>query len=351
MRRIVVRGTNWVGDTVMSIPALKALRGIFPHAWMAVWAKTGLAPIIRSTGLSSEIISFDDNHGGPLVRPFRMRYDLNRGKFQMAVLFQNAFESAFTSWLAGIPIRAGYPTDLRWPFLNLRVPLTAEIKQQHQVFYYVAIIEHLAKRIPGKYDFSEPDCSIPITSESLERVRNLLAENGLNSGRPFICLCPGSVNSEAKRWPADYFAKLADLLIRQGTAAVFMGAPEERELIDVIMGMMHGTALNLAAKTDMIDSMALMNLSDMVISNDTGSAHLAVAASARVLTIFGPTVPGATAPFGKRAHIIQGSAHCAPCKKFRCPLPDHPCMRSIMPEVVLEKADKILKTPEDKRPF
>jgi heptosyltransferase-2 len=178
----------------------------------------------------------------------------------------------------------------------------------------------------------------------LESAQRILVENNIDPHGHFFCLCPGSVNSEAKRWPAVNFARLADLLIEQGHAVVLMGSPGERELVDGIIRLMRGSAVNLAGKTGLIDSMAVMNLSTTVISNDTGSAHLAVAASAPVLTIFGPTIPGATAPYGKRAHIIQGKAGCAPCRNFRCPINGHPCMNSITPEAVLAAVERIVET-------
>lgn len=342
--RIVVRGTNWVGDTVMSVPALRSLRRIFPNARITLWASAGLLPLIRATEVADDVISFDGAHGGPLKRPFRIRHDLIRGEFDMAVLFQNAFESAFTAWLAGIPIRVGFPTDLRGPLLSVRVPLTDEIRRKHQVFYYLAIANHLEKHILGTSNESDPDCSVRISQATMDAARKVLSDSGVNPDGPFFCLCPGSVNSEAKRWPAENFAALADLLKQSEAAVVFLGAPGERDLIDGIIESMHGTAANLAGRTTMIDSMAVMNLSDMVISNDTGSAHLAVAASATVLTIFGPTIPGATAPYGPRAHIIRGTAECAPCRHFRCPVPTYPCMKSITPDAVLETVDRIRKT-------
>jgi heptosyltransferase II len=341
--RIVVRGTNWVGDTVMSIPAIREVRRIFPSTWIALWAPVGLKPLLCATGVPDDVLGVDTNAAGPLKRPFVMRRHLVSGAFDMAVLLQNAFESAFTSFLAGIPVRAGYPTDLRGPLLNVKAPLTREIRQKHQVFYYLGITDFIRNRFatadsepPGP-----PDCSVSLSHESLQRARQLLAH--LGQDRPIFCLCPGSVNSEAKRWPADYFARLADLLCaRLGSAVVFLGAREERALIDGIIGQMqeHG-AMNLAGQTDLIGSMAIMRVSHMVVSNDTGSAHMAVAAGSTVLTVFGPTSVGATAPYGPTAFTVQGEALCAPCRHFRCPVPGHPCMRSLAPEDVLRKIVEI----------
>jgi heptosyltransferase-2 len=264
----------------------------------------------------------------------------------MAVLLQNAFESAFTSWLAGIPVRTGYPTDMRGPLLNLRVPLRADVRSKHQVYYYLAITDflenHFGRGRPR--ETTTPDCSIEIGEQSLQQAREILMSADADLGRPIFSLCPGSVNSEAKRWPGDYFARLGDLLIHDiGAQVVFLGASEETDLIERIISMMHVPgAVSLAGKADIIASMAVMNQSRLVISNDTGSAHLAVAASARVLTIFGPTSAGATAPYGVNAYIIQGNSPCAPCRHFRCPLSAHPCMRSVEPEAVLGRAVEIL---------
>lgn len=342
--RIVVRGTNWVGDTVMSIPAIKELRRIFPAAWIALWGPKGLEPLLSATAVPDEVIAVNTNAAGPLKRPFLVRRQLASGAFDMAVMFQNAFESAFTSFLAGIPVRAGYPTDLRGPLLTVKIPLTRDIRQKHQVYYYLGITDFIRQHLSNASDppIDTPDCSVSLSQESLERATALLRNHGAQD-RPLFCLCPGSVNSEAKRWPADYFARLADLLgTHYGARVAFLGAKEERSLIDGIIAQTQDKgAVNLAGRTDLIGSMAVMSVSDMVVSNDTGSAHIAVAAGSTVLTVFGPTSAGATAPFGPNAHILEGRARCAPCRHFCCPLPEHPCMRSIAPEDVLRKIAEI----------
>lgn len=344
--RIVVRGTNWVGDTIISIPAARRLRTLFPSAAITYWVKEGLAPLLEAAGVADDVIAFGPGEGGVLTRPLRMRGRLAAVRFDIAVLFQNAFESAFTAWMARIPLRVGYPTDLRGPLLNVRVPLERHVRQQHQVFYYLTVADFLAGclNVPAPAAESRPDCSIVPGMNRMTAARDALLDLRADLNRPLFCLCPGSANSEAKRWPVDYFARLADLIVdRMGGTVVFIGSPEERRLVEEIRGLMRNSgALSLAGSIDMITAMGVMGLSRMVISNDTGSAHLAVAASAKVLTIFGPTSPGATAPYGPDAHVIQGEAPCAPCRHFRCPRPDHVCMRVLDPMRVYRKTEDIL---------
>gem|GEM_PF-422089 len=339
----------------MSLPAAKRLRAIFPQAHITFWVPSGLAAVIEAAGVADAVLTFDGNSGGPLKRPFAMRRSLQQGAFDMAVLLQNAFESAFTAWLAGIPARVGFPTDLRGPLLTVKVPLTANVRQSHQVFYYLTITDFIEQHWlgHGTSEKTEPDCSISLPEEAIREARDLLTASGVDMHGRFVCLCPGSVNSEAKRWPQESYARLGDLLMEQyGMQVVFLGAPQETSLIESIIAAMKGRgAVNLAGRASTIASMAVMRQSSLVISNDTGSAHLAVAASAKVLTIFGPTIPGATAPFGTNAHLIQGVADCAPCRHFRCPKPDHPCMRTTSPEAILGKAEEIWAEPSDQRPF
>ncbi len=354
VRNVLVRGTNWAGDTVISLPAAREIRRIFSQARITFWAPENLAPLIAYAGVCDDVIAIPSSQRHPLTRSFRMARRLAACSFDVAVLFQNAFESAFTTWLAGIPVRAGYPTDLRGPIINLKIPFPKNISSAHQVFYYLGISEFIESLWEGESRRKQrdvPDCRIHFRPQDVEAASALIASFGGTGKALWFCLCPGSANSEAKRWPPEYFAKLADVLIEKLHAQViFCGAPSEALLIDKIISQQKRCrAINLAAKTDMLGMMGVMSLAQMVVSNDTGSAHLAAAASSRVLTLFGPTSPGATAPLGSTSYTIQGAAPCAPCKHFKCPRPDHPCMRNLTPEMVFDRIELLL-TQEDSCP-
>lgn len=344
--RIVVRGVNWVGDTIMCLPAARSLRRLFPAAHIVFWVPANLEPLLRLTKVPDEIMTFKESEGGPFRRTFLMKDRLQKGHFDMSVLFQNAFECAFTAWMAGIKLRVGYSTDLRGALLNIKVPLIPSILSGHQVFYYLEIVKYLDSYFRlGRFQyFGKPDCSIKLRAKEVDHASKIMLESGADPKAPFVCLCPGSVNSDAKRWPHEHYAVLADILIeRGGLQIIFLGATQEADLINSIIGeMKKGPAFNLAEKSNIVASLGIMSLSSLVISNDTGSAHLAVAAGAKCLTIFGPTIAGATAPFGAQTFIIQGKAECAPCNDHNCRLHGHPCMKGLSPELVARKALEIV---------
>ena len=172
-----------------------------------------------------------------------------------------------------MPLRVGYPTDLRGPLLNVRVPLNHGLRDRHQVFYYLAIVDFLAGLVgePSTQD-TQPDCSIVLGMDRMTAAWDALKDLKVDLNRPLFCLCPGSANSEAKRWPPDYFARLADLIVAGMDGVVaFVGSADERRLVQDIQGQMRYGSANLAGAVDLVTAMGVMGLSRMVISNDTGA--------------------------------------------------------------------------------
>ncbi len=340
--KVLIRGVNWVGDTVMTLPALKELRRLFPLSQLSVWAPRGLMPLLAATGVTNGPAIPQPQSVNKLTRPFSMARQLRVHRFDLIIFLQNAFESAFTAFLAGIPERWGYATDMRGPLLTMAVPLDPAIRSKHQVYYYLALVERIAHRLSATPSSGDPDCSISLNKATLLAARSILIDAGLAPDRPFVCLCPGSVNSDAKRWSAKSFSELGRMLAREGMQVVVMGASSERALAESIRRDIEAEGAVVAGESDLVTSLGIMRLSRIVVSNDTGSAHLAVAAQAPVLTIFGPTIPGATAPFGENAHILMDSTSCAPCRYFTCPKSDHPCMTSITAQGVFNRVMELI---------
>ena len=174
---------------------------------------------------------------------------------------------------------------------------------------------------------------------------NFLAHYGVQSDRKLIALCPGSINSRAKRWPAESFAALADLLIDRQAQVLLIGSPEESEVsIEVVRRMRHDPIM-LTGNTTLSQVIEVLDIVDLLITNDTGPAHIAAALGRPTLVIFGPTNPLTTHPFSSSSEILRHPPECAPCMLRDCPI-DHRCMTAISPAEVFARAQVMLSSEE-----
>jgi heptosyltransferase-2 len=170
---------------------------------------------------------------------------------------------------------------------------------------------------------------------------DLLASSGVNSDRPVVALCPGSINSRAKRWPVERFATLADLLIEAGTQVVLIGSTGELEVSNQVVEHMRHHPIVLTGSTTLSEAVEILAKTDLLITNDTGPAHIAAALGRPTLVIFGPTNPVTTQPFSSNAEVVRHPPECAPCMLRDCPI-DHRCMTAITPEELFSRAQAIL---------
>ncbi|MBC8029739.1 MAG: lipopolysaccharide heptosyltransferase II [Pyrinomonadaceae bacterium] len=355
VRRIVVRGTNWVGDAVMTVPALRKLRALFPNAHIT------LATRSLSADLFTDADFLDDLqihlHSGVLSVIGQVR-EWRKGRFDLAVVFPNSFEAALVAFLAGVPARIGYATDGRRALLTHPLNLPEWRRSRPEVFYYLEIVnqlERLGKNMEASVtdrDHSHdrsPDGSLRVSDARRRAALDLLRrhEAGGNHGgdlqrRPLIALCPGSINSRAKRWPAERYAALADRLIDEiGGEVLLVGSIGELDVSMEVARLMNGKALMLTGKTDLAEAVAVLSLVDLLVTNDTGPAHIASALGRPTLVIFGPTNPLTTRPFSPVGQILLHPPDCAPCMLRDCPI-DHRCMTAITPEEVFERATAML---------
>jgi heptosyltransferase II len=189
----------------------------------------------------------------------------------------------------------------------------------------------------------EPDAGLSVTEARLREARRLLGEHGARPGRPLVAVCPGSTNSRAKRWPAERFAAVADLLHeRVGAEVVLIGAREELDISEEVASHMRTRPVVLTGQTDLSQTAAVLKASDLLVTNDTGPAHVAAAVGCPVVVIFGPTNPVTTSPYSNTAQVVRSPPDCAPCMLRDCPI-DHRCMTAITPEDVFERAAHALQ--------
>jgi heptosyltransferase-2 len=334
--KILLRGTNWIGDAVMTIPAIMELRRLFPQAHIALHTRTGTADIFRNSPLIDEIISVKS-----VLEDVRL---LRNRQFDLAVIFPNSFESALAARFAGIKRRFGYAAQHRAFLFTDAIEVPAWKDSRHEVHYYFELVGAVAKhflRLETSAEPSEPQ--IEISSDVSERARALLRQKGIVDGRPTVALAPGSTNSRAKRWTPESFARVNDRLQDDlGVSVVLMGSPGDKEVSTHVYDLSVRKPFDLTGETDIALAAAVLKEVDLLISNDMGLAHLAPAVGTETLVIFGPTNPVTTRPFSSRASIVTASVECAPCMLRDCPI-DHRCMTRVTHDEVFERARVLLE--------
>jgi len=335
---LLVRATNWLGDAVMTTPALAAVRQGLPDARIALLAKPLVAELFRHHPDVDEVILYErpGRHEGALGR-LRLGAELRRRRFDGALLLQNAFDAALIAFLARIPGRAGYPTDARRFLLTLPVPMPSGIFERHDVEYYLCLLDGLG--IP------RPDPAVlklAVTGEEREAMATRLASLGIERGAPIVTINPGATYGSAKRWYPDRFAAVADALSEEwGAGVVVVGSTAEAPLAGEIEAATRRGVANLAGKTTVREMMALLSLSSFLVTNDSGPMHIGAALGVPLVAIFGPTDWRRTSPWTDRARVVRVDVDCSPCRQRVCDR-GHECMLGVTPGMVLDAARQLL---------
>ena len=335
IKKVVVRGTNWVGDAAMSVPALRELQRVLPDAQITLCTKENIAGLFEDADFLDDVLIYrrEKNAINTVRRNARAWRERN---FDLAILFPNSLESALIAKLGKTRNRIGYKTDGRGFLLTHPLSVPKWKNERHEVFYYLNIIAELEKQLYGKtavFD-SSPDVSLSLSEKRKKAAQSFLRENKVDLSKKIIALCPGSTNSRAKRWGAEKYAELADLF---GATAnvVLVGAQDELQVSNEVLQLTKIKPILLTGKTNLSELTAILSLADLLVTNDTGPAHIAPAVGTKTVVIFGPTIPATTRPFSNLAKIVRKPPACAPCMLRDCPI-DHRCMKAIMPEEVFQ---------------
>ena len=360
-RRILVRGVNWLGDAVMTTPALLRLREKFPGAHIALLAPEKLRELWLHHPAVDEIISFAADETVLAVAK-----KLRAGNFDLALVLPNSPRSAIEALLAGIPQRVGYGRPWRNFFLTqaiapragavkMRKRTAAEIRQlvatdmnrrnddhaftsaataSHQIHEYLHLVAALGAN-------AEPHApQLAVTPEEIDAARNKFGLNKIAA--PIFGLNPGAEYGPAKRWPVEKFIAAAkEIQQRTNCVWILFGGKSDAVItsqIESAIGNPPAAVFNLAGKTSLSELMALLKLCRVILTNDTGPMHVAAALGTPVVVPFGSTSPELTGPGlpgDPRNHLIKLDAPCAPCFLRECPI-DFRCMNGISVDSVVK---------------
>lgn len=337
-RRILVRATNWVGDAVMSIPALEALRERYPAARISILARPWVAGLYGREPFCDELIPYEAPRGWKgLGEKHRLAVELRRHRFDAAILLQNAFEAAALVRWAGIPVRIGYARDGRGWLLTHPIPTPLEGETlRHQRFYYLELLKRA--RLIDSYPL---DGAIRLYGATVaaaagrERLQRIFGE------RRIIGVSPGAAYGGAKRWLPERFADAALQVARErGAGVAVFGSKEEAAICDIVSEriQMGGVdSASLAGSTALAEFIEMAAACDVFLTNDSGPMHIASALGVPTVVVFGATDERATGPTGDHSRVVREPVGCSPCLLRECPI-DHRCMTRVSAERVAQTA-------------
>lgn len=337
VHRILIRGVNWVGDAVMTTPAIARIRKAFPQAKIALLVKPRVAGIFEGNPHIDEVLLYEEDgrHQG-VFGLLRLTQELRDARFDLAILLQNAVEAALIAVLARIPYRMGYNTQGRGFLLTSAVIRERWTKTLHHVEYYQALLNAVGWVEDG---------GVPVlylSNGAEERVGALLGGEGVQSEEAIVALNPGATYGSAKRWPTDRYAALADRLVADlGMRVVLTGVDADGSVAQVVRSIARRPEriIDLTGRTDIQMLAAVLKRCAVFVTNDTGAMHVAAAVGVPVVAIFGPTDPTTTSPLGPHV-LLRHPVPCSPCLLRECPI-DHRCMTGVSVDSVFTEVESI----------
>ena len=339
-RRILVKCPNWVGDLVIATGALRRIRALYPDARIHLLAKPSFEPILADAPWHDDFIGYD-RHGAGFGERRRVLRRLREEGYDLAVLLAHGLSARLLLWQAGIPRRLGISRNAFGLFLSDRVPLN-RLRSGRPYVSKVEVYRAVCEKL-GCPDAEDQRPELHFSREQESRAAALLAAAGASPERPLIGLVPGASYGPSKRWPADRFAGAADRLIaEQGCDAVLFTGPGEEDVADAVMKAARRKLIRFApGESDLGLLKALVGRCALLICNDTGPRHYAIALGVPTVTLMGSTDPRVTETPYERGTLLRQEVPCGPCYRRRCNR-DHECMTAITVEQVVTAAERWL---------
>ena len=340
--KILVHCPNWVGDLVMATPALRTIRENNPGSHIAVMVRPQIRQVIQGLPFWDEVVEYDSKllHR-TLNKKFSVSRRLKKSAFRRSIILPNSFSSAAVSFLAAIPQRVGYDTNWRGFMLTQSISQPQEngkVVPLSMVDRYLNICTHLQYPIPSR------ETKLCLSNGTRESANNFYQAWGIDRSRPLVSIIPGASFGSSKCWPPENFAQVGDILIEKYDAQLLLiPGPGEEEISSRIESCMRHRPFNFVKEIIPLELLkAIINDSALVVTNDTGPRHFAVAFNSPVVVIMGPTDPRYTDYDLEQTEILREELDCTPCHLKVCPT-DHRCMRNISADRVITACEKFLR--------
>lgn len=330
----------------MTTPALRSIRHNFPDAEITVLALPWVADIFLASPHVDHVFLYqkEGRHEG-FKGKLKLAKDLKQERFDAAILLQNAFEAAFITFLARIPVRGGYTTDARGLLLTHGVKKKSDIKEKHQVHYYQEMVEGLGLTT------GEESLELTLSDESLQWAEDFVQGLKDKGCSKIVGLNPGASYGPAKKWPAEKFTILARQFSEDpDTIILVFGTDEDTAVAKQIRSgvVSEQKVVNLCGKTTLSQAMALISKCHVFVTNDSGLMHVSAALQTPTIAIFGSTNHVTTGPYSENASIVRSELECSPCLKTHCPKKHFQCMENVTVHDVFHAAQQYLVNNRDK---
>ncbi|HPD47404.1 MAG TPA: glycosyltransferase family 9 protein [Anaerohalosphaeraceae bacterium] len=297
--RILIIKPSALGDITLSLPALSSLRASFPQAKITWLVRREFAPLLDGAGDLDDVLIFDRKGLGkwwwhPKAFAALMRFfgDLRKGRFDLVIDLQGLFRTAFFGWLSGSRRRFGMAGAREFAALFYTDRIRQDSGSVHLIDYYHKIVAAAgAKRLTAEYHLTVPE-------KGLHDAREALARHGIDNSR-YVVFVTGSAH-QYKCWPIERFAELADrIYARFHVPVVAVGGRKEQPVVNKLKALCSAPLIDLTTQTDLHALAGVLKGAALVVSNDTGPGHIAVALDVPVIIIFGMTNPQRVGPYGK----------------------------------------------------
>lgn len=325
--KILVVGPSWVGDTVLAQPLFALLHQRHANLALDVLAPPWTLPLLSRMPEVRRGIVARFGHGElKFGERRRLARELAQEHYDQAIVLPNSFKSALIPLLAKIPLRTGYRGEMRYGVLNdLRRLDERALPQMAERF--AALARDAKAALPRPLP-------PPRLRGDMEAQKNIIKKKILTTNKPIAVFCPGAEYGPAKRWPAAYYAELAQRMSRDGYAVWLIGSAKDAAIGDDIVRASNGACINLCGKTALDDAIDLIACAALVVTNDSGLMHVAAALDKPLVALYGSSSPQFTPPLSAHATIVKLDLECSPCFQRECPLGHFNCMRQLTPQQV-----------------
>lgn len=333
--KILIVGPAWIGDMVMAQSLFKLLRQANPSVIIDVVAPAWSQALLTRMNEVRGAVTMPLGHGQiGLARRFEIGRRLRPDGYDHAIVLPRSMKAALVPFFANIPMRTGFRGEMRFGLLN-------DVRKLDPLVLNQTVKRLIALGLPPGANLPEPPQ--PKLEIDEQNRSELLSRFDIDGGRAMVALMPGAAYGPAKCWPIEYFAELAGHLVRAGVEVIVLGSEGEKSVGEEIRKRAGDSVRNLCGLTRLEDTVDILSVARVTVSNDSGLMHVAAAAGTHVVAIYGSSSPDFTPPLTNQKTIYYLSLECSPCFSRDCPLSHLRCLRDIKPDHVLAGVSTVLE--------